>query len=923
LIYAGHKAAKGADMLRINLGDIIEFINYILNSIFGEQVPAWISTAVGYFLLAAFALLILWGFLFVLSKIMQLWAEHFSPLFYDAEKKRRRVRRGRFAEHIEDEIKRLGRLEEWSDYRFAELEAEVEAEGRRRILGIFPFRNRTQGGLRHERSLSEALATSDERLILIEGEPGSGKSVALRHVTQKMAKRATQARRIDCVIPIYINLKELERAEEKPVDRELIYSFVLKTLNRVNDRDIEEFLEEEFDQGIRDGTWLFLFDSFDEIPEVLSATEADEVVSSYAEAIYDFLHGMNQCRGVVASRQFRGPGQFGWPRFRILPLTDARRIELVHRADLEPRLEQEFIGQLGLATPEIRSMSNNPMFLSLLCDHARTGQSFPENAHVVFETYVETRLIRDRERLERRYGISPESVRETAEHIAFCMAADSGLGLSPTRENLAGAMVRQGFGVDGLFESHLDALEYIKLARAETATAVGDSKPFTFAHRRFQEYFATCVVLREPERVSPRELLTDARWRETAVVMCQTQPRKVLEPIIDEAQLILEEMVGSVQELVDAASGVYADGVDENEEPPPEPFPWPSGALHILGLLQDGFGRRLDIMPDDVQRCAEALVLSASKMGTLWDKKWGLEVAGIVPPSTLVRLLQDAFASKSQWLKEVAYRQVAWLRKIPADIAGSICRAIVDLFIDGRLRRDRHTIHAHLARLDQSAHFLSVARLLLWIPIIDIGLYFLLGLMALIGIFEHLSSLEVGTLFFLSIVVGGAALLTPYLSLVLYRWYWGAPEDWLEAYVGLYGLRILWLYPCTFSIDTSLYFGMLFLFVLTWMPFALFSARRGFLVQPYWWLLVPISPILYVLTKGNLKVIVTSIGKHWKDVGKVIGIVLLVVLLVVGTMAGITKAFLWLTGQVIWEMQCFQVGIFALFLWGFSLYAYG
>lgn len=60
---------------------------------------------------------------------------------------------------------------------------------------------------------------------------------------------------------------------------------------------------DEFDWGLRTGTWLFLFDSFDEIPDILGSTETDTVVEEYADALFHFLHGMNQCRGVVASRE--------------------------------------------------------------------------------------------------------------------------------------------------------------------------------------------------------------------------------------------------------------------------------------------------------------------------------------------------------------------------------------------------------------------------------------------------------------------------------------------------------------------------------------------------------------------------------------------------------------------------------------------
>ena len=56
-------------------------------------------------------------------------------------------------------------------------------------------------------------------------------------------------------------------------------------MNAARDRDIEQFLEEEFDRGMQEGTWLFLFDSFDEIPEILSATSANEAIEAYAGAV--------------------------------------------------------------------------------------------------------------------------------------------------------------------------------------------------------------------------------------------------------------------------------------------------------------------------------------------------------------------------------------------------------------------------------------------------------------------------------------------------------------------------------------------------------------------------------------------------------------------------------------------------------------
>lgn len=404
----------------------------IIEIFFSGKEPSWFLPLINLVLLGVFFLLAIWGLLFVLAQIIKIWIEQFWPLFYNKEQKKRSLKRQRFSSYIENEIRQLNNREEWKDYRFTELEAEVEAEGSRIGFSLLPFFQATQKGLRREKSLSKALELSKERLILVEGEPGSGKSVALRHVAEKFAQRSRKSRSVKSVIPIYINLKKLERASKEIIDKNLIESFVKQELNRINDRDIDQFLDEEFKQGIEEGTWLFLFDSFDELPEVLSSVEADTAIRSYAEAIDGFLSGVsNQCRGIIASRQFRGPKHLGWPHFRILPL-ESRRLELVKKAELDSKIEKDLIRRLRIAPQEIQEITKNPMLLGILCEDMRGGSPFPENTHSVFESYLEKRLTRDEDRLKKRFNLEPTEVRILAERVSFCMSIDPGLGLGQT-----------------------------------------------------------------------------------------------------------------------------------------------------------------------------------------------------------------------------------------------------------------------------------------------------------------------------------------------------------------------------------------------------------------------------------------------------------------------------------------------------------
>ncbi len=713
--------------------DLIDLILRALRVVFPEDIPEVLLIVMAWGVLLLSALFVTYLFIWLITKIIKLVKNELIPLFYNEENKHRRDRRCLFAEHVEHEIRRLNNLEAWSDRRFTELEAEVEAEGNR--VSWLPFISRYDA-LRREPSLSEALRRSKERLILLEGEPGSGKSVALRHVTLMMAQKAMRDRKLKTVIPIYINLKTLEskrNGTKQSIDQNLIRDFVLQTLNRANDRDIEAFLDEEFDCGLHEGTWLFLFDSFDEISEVLSSTEADIIIRRYAEAIDDFLRGMNRCRGIVASREYRGPRHLGWPRFRILSLSEKRQEELIRRADLRDISESKLIGELGTAPPGMRVMASNPMFLGLLCEYSQKRAEFPQNSYVVYEEYVQNRLKQDAERLRRRFNLEAAQVRDAAERLAFCISADPTIGLSPTRADLQAAATRQNLSLGDQFGNLLDALEFLKLARSETETLAGDSKPFTFAHRRFQEYFATSIVLREPHRAPPRQLLTNGQWRETAVVILQTQPIASLKTIIDEIVRILSQVSTDVPVVIDGPQpGLPTDNEQAGKNLLPQWYNWPPGIHHILGILQDGFSGRTEYLPGDIRKLAGNILADATHMGARLDWKWSLEVAGVAPQLQLLQMLRYAFDSRSQLLKDIAYQQVSRLNEMTEDIAKMITQTLVKMDAEGELRRQKHVTKTHLTRIDKAEKFISVMDLLLSIPLISLILHFVALLFSLV-----------------------------------------------------------------------------------------------------------------------------------------------------------------------------------------------
>ena len=120
---------KPEDLLKL-----VDPIKNLISEIFfqGKELPPWLISTINHILLTIFVLLAIWGVLFVLSRIKNLFIEEFWPLFYNQEQRRHRLKRQQFEDYIESEIRNLNSREEWKDYRYTKLEAEVEAEGRRK-----------------------------------------------------------------------------------------------------------------------------------------------------------------------------------------------------------------------------------------------------------------------------------------------------------------------------------------------------------------------------------------------------------------------------------------------------------------------------------------------------------------------------------------------------------------------------------------------------------------------------------------------------------------------------------------------------------------------------------------------------------------------------------------------------------------------
>lgn len=601
---------------------------------------------------------------------------------------------------LHGDLERIEAINRWSADQYADLEADVEVRGKPAALHRRARRFLFGERVWRESSLSRALQSTVEPVILLEGDPGAGKSIALRQVAGRILRRVGRSSwRTPRVLPLYVNLRELTRSATEGVDAGLISRHVMATLNRGATAELTRILEGVFEPAKAAGRWLFLFDGFDEIPEVLSSTDTDGVVQSYATAIHAFAKAASSSRVVVACRPYRRPPFFQRVRFRILDLSLERQLELVeHYPDLPADRMDTLIAACQVPAASLRPLLSNPMFLSLICDRARDHGAAVANTSELFDAYFERRCRELRASLPD--GVTADTLGIAAQTVAFRMTTDTTLGLTPARQALVASCMehqREHPGRDtvdaGRWDLLLNALVTCKIGRpGDSVTA----EEFTFVHRRFQEHFAARHVAQHPELVSPHQLLTDAAWREAAVALIQSAPSEYRTALLDEA-----------------AAHLWATHLDSLEMARPEglkpPFEWPVHAAHVLAILDAASARvtqhpHLDAAVDRLARLVRAV-------GSPRDLRWLLEAAGALSAQTLACVFPRGDEIDMPLLRDASLHRLDRLVAIPNDVQELLRKVILEAATGPRFGPRRIGLSHYLARLPRVGWLRDTLRL--------------------------------------------------------------------------------------------------------------------------------------------------------------------------------------------------------------------
>jgi hypothetical protein len=588
-----------------------------------------------------------------------------------------------------------------------DLEVEIDPVAGRRLPGLTLFRRPLwQRPLprflfpRRKPWAEEVIAKTLEKTnglpLLLVGEPGAGKSIALGRLARRQLAGLIRRKRLKGRIPLYINLRDLRLPEGEAVTGEHIREYVIRQGAAVAGKDNGSATRADFEHclrwGLREGRWLILLDSFDEIPALLAADDVEQAATAFGGAIRDFALdcGRGDCPIVVASRPYRSPERLNWRKLVLKPLDDRRIREVIDARFKPKRRADRVLTELAERQPVLGEYLRNPLFLALICDYLAKHKQAPESLGGVFDSYVDERLRLDALRLTER-GIEPEELRLGAQEIAFRMTAEPDLGLSPDKALLLERLRDGSWPLPTPPERIIDALEECQLAITEQQP---NMELFRFArHRRLQEYFATKAILADPGRIAIDQLLWTDAWRETTVTLLETASATALRPLHAEIAAVTQAWANELdlpheidgEPITTVSRQRYRAWLKEQgREPTGEPFPWPERATHLLGILNDAKTRG-GLGDPATEHASDRLLCAAFLGGTRQDQLTSIELVRAGSRTGTLALIHNAFGSGSTLLADAALEQSVRLDEIPEPLLPRIRESLAAQWALGAL----------------------------------------------------------------------------------------------------------------------------------------------------------------------------------------------------------------------------------------------
>ncbi|MBD2836263.1 NACHT domain-containing protein [Pseudomonas sp. JM0905a] len=563
-------------------------------------------------------------------------SDHPSPINKDFPEPNFERKLKSFCNTLERHLLTTDQDTNWSPDYYTELQAEVEILSDHGLIQSKKVTN-LQEAIRSDRS---------SQAFLVLGAPGAGKSVALRKLANDMLREVKGTGRI----PIYINLREwLYKSEAGNKSTEHQYqptisdleSFVIESLKDRGDIFTANFLNTYFRDLWQHGRLFFIFDSFDEIPDLLDADENSDIINHLSDVISRFICSNHNSRGLLASRVFRKPTHSftAQKSLEIRPLTESSILEALDRF---PGFSEELRLKLFRDRLDLIPIARNPLLMTLLGIWVEKERCLPQTQAQIYESYLRDRLESCSDKITAR-DLNIDEVLKIATDIAWFVFNSTEYGIeAPIR------VINERFESEKA-QSVVEILSFAKIARITH----GENKSFAFVHRRFLEYLVTTRLLSNPSDAPLEHIPTDSRGRDALVLFAQLCDEETALKLAETCWSEIQENFGKIDTRL--------------------------RAIHCLRFLIDAFCTRQSVVTAFEAPLAEFIRDHVTDGDSLILAKICLEGTGLVSKEESLPILRMAIQGNNSWLQETAFRACRHLPKLEQKLEDAISKYIITM----------------------------------------------------------------------------------------------------------------------------------------------------------------------------------------------------------------------------------------------------